>query len=337
MTRFFPAFWYTGFSLTCHKRRKWCTMQKSVRLVYLLLVLVAFSWGGAFTAAKLALRELPPFSVATLRFALASLILMAILWKQEGFTNKIQRNDYYWLLLLGLTGIFGYNALFFEALKHTTAVNGALIIAANPMATAILSTLLTREKLTKQQVVGILVSFTGVLFVIAKGSLSVVRDLSFNFGDLLLVGAMLCWAVYSIAGKRVMGKFSPLAATTFACIIGTLALAPFMVREIMLAQWNNPTWLSWSAIIYMAVFASVMGFVWWNQGVAQIGASRAAVFINLVPIAAMSIAAVSGEAITLPQFLGAVLVISGVYLTSVKRANAEPVQEGTTAPKTIQS
>lgn len=314
-------------------------MGKSLRIVYFQLILVVFSWGGAFTAAKIALQELPPFTVATLRFALATLILIPILWRQEGLVRKINRQDYFWFVLLGLTGVFGYNALFFEALKHTTAVNGALIIAANPITTALLSALLNKEKLAGRQLIGIIISFTGVLFVIAKGSLTVVRSLSFNFGDLLLIGAMLCWAVYSITGKRVMSKFSPLAATTLACTIGTLALAPFMAREIMLGQWPATTWATWVAISYMAVFATVMGFVWWNHGVAQIGASRAAIFINLVPISAMLVATLFGEVISLPQLLGAMLVISGVYLTSVikKTKLKAEVKEVIAPTETIQT
>lgn len=297
-------------------------MSTSLRKTYILLSLVAASWGGAFVAGKYAVSHMEPFTVATLRFGIASLLLWIFLRIKEGGKNHLEKEDLPWLLLLGLTGIFSYNALFFMALQVTSAVNGALIIAANPMATTLISYFLLKEEISRFQLGGILLSFAGVVFVISKGSWDILAGLDFNHGDIYLLGSMLSWAIYSIAGKRVMKKFSPLAATTYACIFGTIALAPFMAWEfnrVPEIAWHGGTMI---AITYMAVFASVIGFVWWYQGVSEIGASRSSIFVNLVPVAAMFIAALTGEALTWPQLVGATLVISGVYLTSKRKAVA---------------
>lgn len=291
---------------------------------YLLLVLTAFFWGGAFIAGKVAVKTTPPFVVAFFRFLLAGLLLLALLARREGWPDWRRKENFLGFFVLGLTGVFGYNMLFFEALKHTSPVNGSLIVAANPGVTALLNRLLMGEKLGLRRWLGIGLSFTGVVLVICRGDLELLLGLSFNLGDLLLVGATLCWALYSIKGKEVMQRFSPLAATACACTIGALLLLPFALWQGSQQGWG---WLGqaqpWLAIGFMAVFASVLGFVWWYEGVQAIGASRAAIFINLVPISVMLMSAVQGESLTWVQLLGAVLVLGGVYLTSMAKAKPE--------------
>ena len=289
---------------------------------YLLLVLVPIFWGGAFVAAKFVVHELPPFTVATIRFALATLCLLPLMYYQDRERNWLKKEDLSGMLILGLTGIFGYNALFFCGLQFTSATNGSLIVATNPIITLLLSAIFLSEKISWQKALGIFISFTGVIFVITNGEISSLLEANYNVGDLMLMGAPLCWAIYSIVGKRVMAKYSPLASTTYACGFGTLMLLPFSLYELTQKGFSilgQASFLGWLAIVYMAVFASVLGFVWWNKGVEKIGASRTSIFTNLVPVSAVVLAfLLLGEQITGGDILGAGLVIAGVYLTTKK-------------------
>jgi drug/metabolite transporter (DMT)-like permease len=220
------------------------------------------------------------------------------------------------LFSLGLTGVFLYNAIFFTGLKLTTATSGALIVAINPLLTAVLSALWLREKVSVTQAAGLLISLFGVAIVIAKGSLAVVANLSFNRGDLIMLGAPLCWALYSILGKKVLSRFTPLAATAYASVFGASLLVPAALLEHALIGGGMPGFsaLGWLAVLQLALLGTVVGFVWWYQGVQLIGTARAAAFVNLVPLFGALLAALFlHEEVIGAQLWGGLMVIFGVY------------------------
>lgn len=296
--------------------------RKNIDYTYLLLFLVPIFWGGAFVAAKFVVQQLPPFTVASIRFLLATLCLMVIVHHQGGERVRIEKRDLSVLFALGLTGVFAYNACFFTGLQFTTATNGSLIGASNPMITALLSAMFLGERLSWLKIMGITTSFLGVMVVISKGQLSNLFSLKYNMGDIILLGAPLAWAIYSIVGKGILRKFSPLLVTTYACGLGTLMLLPFALWELSVKGWGiifSVSWQGWLAIAYMAFFASVLGFVWWYKGVEKLGASRTSIFTNLVPVSAVFLAMIFlGEKVLWADLLGAFLVLSGVYLTTKK-------------------
>lgn len=296
-------------------------MSGTLKSVYLKLVLTTFFWGGTFVAARLAVREAPPFFAASSRFAIAALCLVTLtVWharvERRSFPAPKTFREFALLFSLGLTGIFCYNAVFFTGLKLTTATSGALIVAINPLLTAVLSALWLRERVSPTQAAGLLISLVGVSIVISKGSFAVIANFAFNKGDLIMLGAPLCWALYSILGKKALGAFTPLAATAYAALFGTLLLVPAAVVEHALlgGPWPSFSWVGWLAILQLALLGTVVGFVWWYQGVGLIGASRAAVFVNLVPFfGALQAAWLLGEKVVLPQLFGGMLVVAGVY------------------------
>ena len=306
-------------------------MVGTLRNVYLKLVLTTFFWGGTFVAARLAVAEAPPFFAASCRFTIAATCLVALVaWQslreRARFPAPKTLRQLATLFSLGLTGVFLYNAIFFTGLKLTTATNGALIVAINPLLTAILSALWLREKVSPTQAAGLLISLFGVTVVIAKGSYSVIADLSFNKGDLIMLGAPLCWALYSILGKKALAHFTPLAATAYAAVFGAALLVPAAVLE----HASTPgaatgfSWVGWLAVLQLALLGTVVGFVWWYQGVQRIGTARAAAFVNLVPLFGATQAALFlGERVVAPQLVGGLLVIAGVYWGSRSRTAAE--------------
>ena len=298
-------------------------MQRSSR-TYLKLVVTTFFWGGTFVAGKWAVSEAPPFFVAALRFAVATAVLFALVIRKhargvEGFPLPRGRAQWAGVFSLGLTGVFLYNALFLGGLVRTTATNGSLIVAFNPILTAVLSAWWLSERVRPLQAAGLLLALLGVGIVITKGSLEVVRSLSFNPGDLLMLGAPLAWALYTLLGKKVLAWLSPLAATAYAALFGTLLLLPAAAIEgDLLAGASRLSAYGWLSVLQLALLGTVAGFVWWYEGVEALGPARAAVFVNLVPLFGVLLAAlILGERMEWPQLAGGALVIAGVSAGSL--------------------
>jgi drug/metabolite transporter (DMT)-like permease len=184
------------------------------------------------------------------------------------------------------------------------------------------------ERWSRRLGVGLLLSLGGVLMVISHGSWEALRTLSFHQGDLLLIGAVLCWSTYSTLGKVVMSGLSPLLVTTVTTLVGAGFLAVCAVVEGGLGRVAELSVQSWVEIVYMAVFATVVAFVLWNLGVHRIGATKTSAYVNLVPINAMWIAALFyGEQVAAAQVLGLLLVIGGVLVTTRSPQRGRPQEQ----------
>ena len=286
-------------------------------MVYFKLLLTAFFWGGTFVAGRILKENVGPFSAAFLRFAVAAGLLLVIVRKREGRLPGMVRSQWLPVLLLGLTGVFAYNAFFFKGLQLISAGRAALVIALNPVLIALFSAWFYGEKLSPVKITGILTSVTGAMVVISRGSLGGILRGGVGFGELMIFGCVLSWVAYSLIGKTVMQTLSPLVATAYAAFFGMLFLAiPAWVEGLPgdLLRYNLP---EWTAIVYLGVCGTVIGFVWYYEGIRQIGPLRAALFINFVPVSAITLAYfILAEPITLSLLIGACLVITGVYLTN---------------------
>ena len=290
-------------------------------VTYLKLVVTTFFWGGTFVAGKWAVSEAPPFLLAFLRFAIASFVVWALVaWRGrergERFPHPKGGAQWAGLFSLGFTGVFLYNFVFLTGLSWTSATNGSLIVAFNPLLTAVLSALWLKERLRPVQAGGFLLALLGVGVVITRGSIAVVRSLSFNPGDLLMLGAPLAWALYTIVGKKVLRYFSPLVATLYASLFGTLLLLPAAALEgSLISGVHRLTVYGWFAVLQLALLGTVVGFVWWYEGVAELGAARASVFVNLVPVFGVLLSAlILSESLGVSQLAGGILVVAGVGL-----------------------
>jgi drug/metabolite transporter (DMT)-like permease len=298
-------------------------MQRT-RVTYLKLVLTTFFWGGTFVAGKWAVGEAPPFFVATLRFAIASIVLWALVaWqgRRAGERFPLPETGVQWagLFSLGLTGVFLYNFAFLVGLSRTSAVNGSLIVAFNPLLTAVLSAWWLKERVSPFQAAGLLLALLGVGIVVTRGSIEVVRALSFNHGDILMLGGPIAWALYTITGKKVLRTFPPLVATAYASLFGTLLLLPAAALEgSLLSGVYRLTAYGWISVLQLALLGTVVGFVWWYDGVAELGAARASVFVNLVPIFGVLLSAlILSEKLNGSQLAGGIVVVVGVALGTI--------------------
>lgn len=224
---------------------------------------------------------------------------------------------------MGLSGIFFYNYCFFTGLQTITASRAALIVATNPIFIALFAGWLFKEKLTLLKILGILISVSGALIVIAKGDLKQIFSGAIGRGELYIFGCVGSWVAYSLISKPVMKTLSPLITISYSSAIGTVALFIPAYFEKVFTKLAGYSVLDWVSLSYLGVFGTVLGILWYLQGIRCIGAAKASQFINFVPVSAIILAALFlGETPTRPILFGAALVISGVYLTQKRFASA---------------
>jgi drug/metabolite transporter (DMT)-like permease len=300
------------------------TTPATTKMVYGKLVLVAVIWGGTFIAGRVAAAEMPAPTAALWRFLIATAALLALSWRMEGGLPALSRQQWIGVTLLGLTGVAAYNLLFMFGLERVPASRGSLLVALNPVATLIGSALFLHEPLTRNRVAGILLALTGVAVVLGHGHPLDLFAGHVGIGELALVGCAMAWATYTMLGKRILRGLSVLAATTYAALTGTvvLAVAAAVTGDLVVPQ---ASFKGWVALGFLGLFGTVIAFVWFYEGVKALGPARTAVFINLVPVAAVTLGVLLlGEPLELSMLTGGALVILGVYIIN-RPAASSPV------------
>jgi len=285
--------------------------------IYVKLLLMAIFWGGTFIAGKIAAQRVGPFSAAFLRFTIASVFLCLTAIKLEGRLPALRLKHLFPIFLLGMTGVFAYNVFFFKGLKLIEASRAAIIIANNPIFIALFSALLFRERLTPARLAGILISISGAVLVITRGDWHMIASGAVGWGELFILGSVASWVTFSLLGKVLLAELSPLASVLYAAISGAICLALPAWQEGLWTDYVSYTLADWVSLFYLGFFGTVLGFVWYYQGIQRIGAMKAGVFINFVPISAIIFSFfILHEPLSLSLLFGAALVLSGVYLTN---------------------
>jgi drug/metabolite transporter (DMT)-like permease len=285
--------------------------------IYIKLLFTTLFWGGAFVAGKVVSQNVGPFSIAFQRFAIASILLILLTWKIEGKLPALKKFQIIPVILLGMTGIFTYNVLFFKGLKIIEASRASLIIATCPVFITIFSAIFLKEKISLIKAFGIIISICGAIVVISKGNINRIFETGLGRGEFYIFCCVLSWVAYSLIGKTVMRNLSPLASVSYSAIVGAVALSVPACFEGLFQNIRNQSMLDWSCISYLGIFATVIGFVWYYQGVQRLGPTKTGLFINFVPVFAILCAfIILREPITISLVVGTVLVISGVYLTN---------------------
>jgi drug/metabolite transporter (DMT)-like permease len=287
-------------------------------------------WGGTWVSGRVLAQEMAPFPAAFLRFLVASAFLFFLTARIEGRFPRIRPGQLPAVLLLGLTGVFAYNAFFFGGLRTVTASRAALIIAAIPSLLAFFSAVFFGERLTGRKVLGVTVSLAGAAVVISRGNPAALLAGGLARGDLYILGCVASWTAYSLAGKKVMESLSPFAAVTWSCIAGDALLLVPALYTGLLGEISGAGLMAWGNIAYLGVAATGIAFSWYYAGIKALGASRAGVFINLVPVVAVILASlILGEVPDAAVLIGGAVVIAGVYVTNrpprKKNVPPEPV------------
>jgi drug/metabolite transporter (DMT)-like permease len=282
------------------------------RLAELGVLIVMIFWAGNFIVVKGAIGILPPVGFTFLRYALASLTLLSLLRWRQG-TIRLPHGDILPIAVLGVIGFGCYQILWPVALQSIPAGDSALLIATTPVLTALLAAATGADAPNAAKLIGAFVSFAGVALVIAAG-----QGLVFGaslVGDLLTIAAALCWAIYTVFGARILRRHSPLVATTWAIVAGTLFIAPVGIAQLATADLSGFGPPVLFAILYAGTLAAGFANVIVFHGLKLLGPTRVTALQSLIPALAVVLAAVFlGEAIRPAQVIGGVVILGGVAL-----------------------
>lgn len=305
---------------------------QSTSLTNAKLVAAMFMWGGTWIAGRVVAQELAaPLAAPAVRFLIAGLALAGYALATEGRIPR-PRDVTEWGTVTGLalTGIFLYALCFFYGLKHVTAGRGALVVALTPVLVALGAWLSGQERMNALKLSGIAMATLGCLTVIGNGNPVALLHGEVGIGEWLILGCALCWTAYTFIGRKATKTLSALAATLWASLLGAglIGLAALVLGGIDFAAWS---WRVWLRVVFLAIGGTALAFTWFADGVRRIGAAKASVFVNLVPVFAVLQAAVLlDERLGLPVLGGGLLVIAGVWLTTqVSERKLAPTPDST--------
>ena len=280
-------------------------------LIKVLLLLLMVIWAGSFPFIKFGLRELDPINLVFWRFLIATPpLFIYTLIKHGKKMVDFKLKEWVILLFLALSGVSLLYIVQFMALKHTTAINGSILINVSAIFIALMSYLLLKEKINARKFMGVAIGFAGIVIVISNGQIQFFNSSTF-FGDILMVIDGFIWACYTIAGKNIIERKNVEIVTSWAFMFGILTLIPFLIF-----QFRIPTQtITWISILYMGLLCSVFGYLLWYFALERETATNVAIYIYLIPIFTVIIAYYTlNETITILKAIGGALTIVGVYL-----------------------
>jgi len=289
--------------------------------VYVKLALVATIWGSTFIAGRIVSAEMSAPVAAFGRFLIATLTLLLLVLVLEHGLPRLTLRQWLSFTLQGAIGVAAYALCFMYGLQSVSASRGSLIMALVPAATLLGGALFLHEPLTRQRVLGVALALVGVAVELGDGNPLKLFTAPIGYGEVALFGCVLAWSAYTLLGKRIMGDgISPLAATTCAAITGTAIL---FIACVIMGDLGAPnaTWKGWLSLAFMGVLGTAIAYYWFFDGVKVIGPARSAVFVNLVPVVAITLGVLLlGERLDVSMLAGAALVVSGVWI--INRAPA---------------
>jgi len=289
-------------------------------LAYLLLFLTTLFWSGNFIVGKAAsLYEIPPFSLNFYRWLFAWLILFPFTYKEI-----IKKKDYVlsniaFFIILGITSITIFNSIVYYSLNFTQVISGVLMISTIPVMIIFISSLLKIEKTNIFQIIGVVLSLIGVVFIVTKADIEILKTLNFNKGDVTMVIAMFSWATYSALLKKKKYELSQISLLEVVITFGLVFLIPIYFIEMSmgyLIKLGKPFYLT---LTYVVLFPGLCSFFFWIKGISIIGANRSGIFLHLMPIfGAVMAMIIFKEKFMFYHLLGAIFILMGIILSNKK-------------------
>ncbi len=288
--------------------------------VYIRLVLTMIFWGGTFVAGRMAGEVIHPITAATGRFIAATVVLLTFIYLKEKQFPRLTLSQWLGMAILGLTGVFSYNLFFFTGLQHVEAGRGAMIIAMNPVVTTLLAVIFLGERFNRIRTIGIFLSILGALIVISRGDVTMLFNGKIGYGEICILGAVGSWAAYTLIGRKLLQKISPLTAVSYSCLTGTILLLPLLFHFHLENELISFSWKGTGSILYLAIFGTALGFIWFYEGVQKLGAGRAVLFVNLVPVSGVTFGIlILNEKLSLSLLTGGCLVLFGLMLINLRQ------------------
>ena len=299
-------------------------MKNKNNLAYFLLILTTIFWSGNFIVGKAAsLYQIPPFSLNFYRWFFAGLILFPFTFKELIDKKKYILKNIGFFIILGILSITIFNSIVYYSLYYTQVISGVLMISTIPVWIIFIASILNIEKTNVFQIIGVSFSLVGVIFIITKADLNLIKNLNFNKGDLSMIVAMFAWAVYSALLKKKKYEISQLALLQVVIISGLIFLVPIYFIEMNLGHLivlGQPFYLTLS---YVVIFPGLLSFFFWIKGISIIGANRAGIFLHLMPIfGAIMAMIIFDEKFMYYHLLGAIFILAGITLSNKKTINA---------------
>lgn len=272
-------------------------------------------WGANYAIVKVAIRDVPAHAFNAVRLAIASALFIALLWMRRA--SPVRRGDLFRLAALGVVGHFIYQLCFIGGLVRTSVANGSLIIGSTPIAVSLLTAAVGHERIGRAHWLGTLCSLAGIYLIVAYGADT--AGASFT-GDLLFMAAVVCWAIYTVGSRPLLGRYSALAVTGYTMAFGTLFYLPVATPALAGVRWSTLGPGVWAAILYSAVASLCIAYVIWYTAVQRIGNARTSIYSNMVPVAALIVAVIwLGEPVAPMKLTGAAAILAGVLLTRLDR------------------
>ncbi len=287
---------------------------------YLLLTLTTLFWSGNMVIGRALRDQVPPLSLAFWRWTIAFTLTVPLAWPHLRRQWPLLRQNWRTVTLLGLLGVGGYNTLAYIALNYTPATNALLLNSFIPVATIALSWALLGKSLRRSEWLGVLLSLFGVTIIVCQGDWQTLTSLRLNIGDLWMLGAVFVWAFYTIGLQWRPAGINPLLLLAAFTLVGLAALAPAYAWEIAQGRQIAVTPASLAGIAYTGLFPGFLGYVFYNRAVGEVGASKASLFIHLMPVFGTLLSAIFLDEIPrLYHYLGIALIFIGIYLTTARR------------------
>ena len=284
---------------------------------YLLLSLTSLFWAANWVVGRAMRDEMPPVAMGFWRWTIALLILLPFAAPELRRKRDVVRANWLTLTLLGVLGAIAFNTLIYVGLQYTAATNGVLFNSISPVLIILLSWVISRERISKLQACGVVLSLCGVLVIVARGDGATLAAFHFNRGDLWLITAMILWAFYTIVLRRRPPALSATGFLTAMLLLSLPFLLPFYLWEFSQRGGFTLTPATVAALAYYGTIPSIVAYLFWNRGVAQVGPSKAGLFVHLMPLFGAILSVIFlGERLYAYHYAGAVFIFSGIYLTT---------------------
>ena len=292
---------------------------------YLLLTLASLSWAANWVVGRAMRNEMPPVAMGFWRWTIALLIMLPFAMPELRRKWHVVRANWMVLALLGCLGAVVFNTLIYVGLQYTTVANGVLFNSFSPILIILLSWVVVRERISKLQACGVALSLAGVLAIIARGKAATLAAFHFNPGDLWLIAAQLLWAVYTFVLRRRPPELSAMGFLAAMLLLSLPFLLPFYLWEFSERGGFALMPATLATLAYYGTIPSIVAYLFWNRGVAQVGPNKAGLFVHLMPLFGALLSVIFlGEQLFAYHCAGAALIFGGIYLTTRRASVVSP-------------